>query len=129
MNLSLENRPVEEAVTESYFDPKRQPVDLVHLSRYTMGNNTIEREVLELFKRQTRLYFDKLSQSANDDSWREAARVLKASARSVGAWQLLQTAEIAETLAMKECSHDKQSILQALADHIREANDFIDSIL
>ena len=26
-----------------------RPVDLVHLARYTLGNNTIEREVLSLF--------------------------------------------------------------------------------
>jgi HPt (histidine-containing phosphotransfer) domain-containing protein len=129
MNLSLEIRPDDEAVTESSYDPKRRPVDLAHLSRYTMGNNAIEREVLELFKRQTRLYLDRLSQSTSDDGWREAVRVLKESARSVGAWQLLKTAEAAEGLSLSGFSDNRQSLLHALADQIQEANTFIDSVL
>lgn len=129
MNLSLESRPDEEADAESYFDPKQRPVDLTHLSRYTMGNSAIEREVLELFRRQTRLYFEKLSQATSNDSWREAARVLKASARSVGAWQLLQTAQTAEQISPNGFDTQRQEVLRAFADQIEEANHFIDSIL
>ena len=129
MNLSLESRPDTEGGTESYFDPKQRPVDLTHLSRYTMGNSVIEREVLELFRRQTRLYFDKLSRATTDESWCEAARVLKASARSVGAWQLLRTAETAEQMTAIALSSARPEILRIFADQIEEANQFIKELL
>ncbi len=129
MNLRLESRPDAEAEPESYFDPKHRPVDLTHLSRYTMGNSAVEREVLELFRRQVRLYFDKLSRATNGDSWRAAARVLKASARSVGAWQLLRTAETAEQLPGSLFAGRRDDLLRVLAEQIEEANHFIDGIL
>jgi hypothetical protein len=129
MNLSLECRPVTEAETESYFDPKQRPVDLTHLSRYTMGNSAVEAEVLDLFRRQTRLYFDKLSRAGGDDEWRTAVRVLKASARSVGAWQLLRAAEAAERLSSDALVARREETLRVLAAQIEEATQFIDSIL
>ena len=129
MNLSLECRPVTEAETESYFDPKQRPVDLTHLSRYTMGNSAVEAEVLDLFRRQTRLYFDKLSRAGSDDEWRAAVRVLKASARSVGAWQLLRAAEAAELLSSHALVLEREDALRSLAEQIEAANLFIDAIL
>jgi hypothetical protein len=129
MELSLENSVEIPAETESRFAFRHRPVDLAHLSRYTLGNNVLEHEVLELFRRQTRIYFDKLSRATNDDSWREAARVLKASARGVGAWQILQTAEEAEQLASGGSGAAKEKILRALDVQIREANQFIESVL
>ena len=129
MNLSLECRPVTEAETESYFDPKQRPVDLTHLSRYTMGNSAVEAEVLDLFRRQTRLYFDRLSRAGSEDEWRAAVRVLKASARSVGAWQLLRAAEAAELLSSHALVLEREDALRSLAEQIEAANLFIDAIL
>lgn len=129
MNLSLECRPVTEAETESYFDPKQRPVDLTHLSRYTMGNSAVEAEVLDLFRRQTRLYFDKLSRAGGEDEWRATVRVLKASARSVGAWQLLRAAEAAELLSSHALVLEREDALRGLAEQIEAANLFIDAIL
>jgi hypothetical protein len=129
MNLSLECRPVTEAETESYFDPKQRPVDLTHLSRYTMGNSAVEAEVLDLFRRQTRLYFDRLSRAGSEDEWRAAVRVLKASARSVGAWQLLRASEAAELLSSHALVLEREDALRSLAEQIEAANLFIDAIL
>ncbi len=129
MNLSLECRPSAEAEAESYFDPKQRPVDLTHLSRYTMGNAALEREVLELFRRQTRLYLDKLSRATTDEAWREAVRVLKASARSVGAWQLLRTADTAERITASRFLAEREGLLRSLSDDIEEAHVFIDGVL
>ncbi len=129
MNLSLESRPDGDADTECYFNPTHRPVDLARLARYTMGNNAIEREVLELFRRQTKLYLDKLSKTTQNDAWLETIRVLKASARSIGAWSLLRTAEEAETIALSGTALQQQDILKRLAAEIDEATRFIDSIL
>jgi hypothetical protein len=37
-----------------------RPVDLVHRSRYTLGDRALEREVLELFCAQSALYVERL---------------------------------------------------------------------
>ena len=37
-----------------------RPVDLVHLSRYTLGERALEREVLELFCTQSAIYLERL---------------------------------------------------------------------
>ena len=129
MELSLENIDEFPAETESRFAFRHRPVDLTHLSRYTLGNNALEHEVLELFRRQTRLYFDKMARAVDDDAWREAARVLKASARGVGAWQILQSAEDAEQLSPGRSPAAREDILGILDDQIRQANRFIESVL
>lgn len=129
MELSLENTDDLQAETESRFAFRHRPVDLTHLSRYTLGNSELEHEVLELFRRQTRLYFEKLTRASDDDAWREAARVLKASARGVGAWQILRTAEDAEQLTPGRSQAAREDILRILDDQIREANRFIESVL
>lgn len=129
MELSLENTDDLPAETESRFAFRHRPVDLTHLSRYTLGNSELEHEVLELFRRQTRLYFDKLARASDDDAWRAAARVLKASARGVGAWQILQSAEDAEQLPPGRSQEAREDILRILDDQIREANRFIESVL
>lgn len=129
MELSLENIDDLQAETESRVAFRHRPVDLTHLSRYTLGNSDLEHEVLELFRRQTRLYFDKLSRATDDDSWREAARVLKASARGVGAWQILRSAEDAEELLQGRSPAARENILRVLRDQIHEANRFIESVL
>lgn len=129
MELSLENADDLQTETESRFAFWHRPVDLAHLSRYTMGNSDLEHEVLELFRRQTRLYFDKLARASDDDAWREAARVLKASARGVGAWQILRSAEDAEQLPPALSQTAREDILNRLGDQIREAHRFIESVL
>jgi hypothetical protein len=129
MELSLQNGREPEIEMETHVAFRHRPVDLAHLSRYTMGNSAVEREVLELFRRQTGLYFDKLSRASAGDAWREAARVLKASARSVGAWQILQTADAAEQLSFDGAQVQRDEILRTLASQIRDANLFIASVL
>jgi hypothetical protein len=129
MILSLGIRPETGAGADSCFDPKQRPVDLTHLARYTMGNSAIEQEVLDLFRRQTRLYFEKLSQATTADSWRDAARVLMASAQSVGAWQMLRSADAAERLSFTSPLPVRLEALRLLKGQIEDANQFIDSIM
>lgn len=108
---------------------RHRPVDLAHLSRYTMGNTVLETEVLELFRRQMKLYYDKLRKAGDADSWREAASVMKASARGVGAWQILLTAETAEKLASVPAPEIRDALLATLESQIAEADSFIQSVL
>jgi hypothetical protein len=129
MELSLHGSSGFEAEEGERFAFRHRPVDLAHLSRYTMGNTVLEREVLELFRRQMRLYFSRLRAAADDNAWREAASVMKASARGVGAWQILLSAETAEKLADGPAPNIREDLLAVLEAQIAEADAFIQSVL
>lgn len=129
MELTLQNATELNAEAEESLAFRSRPVDLAHLSRYTMGNSVLEREVLELFRKQTKLYFDKLCRVQDDTAWREAARVLKTSARGVGAWQILHTAEMAERLTMAPAQGVRDELLATLKVQIDDAHAFIETAL
>ena len=78
--------------------PASRPVDLVHLSRYTLGDRALEREMLELFCTQSAVYLERLSQAHTDREWKEAAYSLKGSAQAIGAWRAAEAARQAEAL-------------------------------
>ena len=42
------------------------PVDLKHLSRYTLGERALEREILELFCSQSAIYLERLREAPSD---------------------------------------------------------------
>jgi HPt (histidine-containing phosphotransfer) domain-containing protein len=77
-------------------------IDLVHLSRQTLGDTALEQEVLALFVRQARVLMGRLRQATADADRHERlllAHTLKGSARAVGAWQVAAAAERIETAA------------------------------
>jgi hypothetical protein len=129
MELSLHNAEGFEVEEDERFAFRHRPVDLAHLARYTMGNTILESEVLELFRRQMRLYYNRLRLAQDDNAWREAASVMKASARGVGAWQILITAETAEKLATVPAREVREELLATLDAQIAEADRFIQSVL
>jgi hypothetical protein len=129
MELSLHSAEGFEVEEDERFAFRHRPVDLAHLSRYTMGNTVLESEVLELFRRQMRLYYEKLRGAQDAEAWREAASVMKASARGVGAWQILLTAETAEKLAVLPATEARDELLATLQTQIEEADGFIRSVL
>ncbi len=129
MELTLQNIDEFNVETDERHAFRHRPVDLAHLARYTMGDSVLEREVLELFRRQSRIYFDKLCRAADDDAWREAARVLKSSAHSAGAWRILATAETAERLAATVSPAVRDELLASLRPQIEEADSFIAGLL
>ena len=105
-----------------------RPVDLVHLSRFTLGDTKLEHEVLELFRVQAGIYLERLKTAADPTGWREAAHTIKGSARGIGAWSVAEAAAAAEALegpAGKRAS----SALAALDGAVREAIDFIEPLL
>jgi hypothetical protein len=129
MELSLHSTEGFEIDEDERFAFRHRPVDLAHLSRYTMGNTVLETEVLELFRRQMRLYYNKLRHAQDANAWREAASVMKASARGVGAWQILLSAETAEKLAAVPGADIREGLLATLEAQIAEADSFIQSVL
>lgn len=106
-----------------------RPLDLVHLARYTLGNRSLEREVLGLFCTQSKLYLERLKQGTGDKAWRDAAHTIKGSARSIGAWQVAQQAESAEALQGGALAGARGGAVALLEAAIAEVNAYIGSLL
>ena len=106
-----------------------RPVDLVHLSRYTLGNRSLEREVLSLFLTQSRLYVGRLRGANGVKAWCDAAHTIKGSARSIGAWQLARCAEMAEAMSDADRKSGSAAILEELDRLVGETNSYIESLL
>lgn len=73
-------------------------IDLVHLSKYTLGDRDLECELLGLFRSQSGVYLKRLEAAASLTDWKEAAHSLKGSAKGIGAWAIADHAETAEQL-------------------------------
>jgi HPt (histidine-containing phosphotransfer) domain-containing protein len=106
-----------------------RPVDLVHLSRYTLGERALERKVLELFCTQSVLYFEQLRQAMSDKDWKDAAHSLKGSARAIGAWRTAQAAERAEALHGDGLARFRAVRISEIETSLREAEAYIVSLL
>jgi HPt (histidine-containing phosphotransfer) domain-containing protein len=104
------------------------PVDLNHLSRYTLGERAIEREVLELFCTQSAIYLELLREAVSDRQWQDAAHSLKGSARAIGAWRTAEAAERAEFLS-GAFGDARGARLRELESSVHEANAYIRSLL
>jgi HPt (histidine-containing phosphotransfer) domain-containing protein len=82
-------------------DRKPTVIDETHLERMTLGDRRLEREVLELFVRQTTIMLGRIV-AANQALAAAAAHTLKGSARGVGAWRVARAAELVESAASGE---------------------------
>jgi HPt (histidine-containing phosphotransfer) domain-containing protein len=106
-----------------------RPVDLVHLSRYTLGERELEREVLELFCSQSLLYIERLRLAKSDKDWKDAAHSLKGSAQAIGAWRAGDAAERAEALSGDALAEFRAVRLSEIESSVREAETYIDGLL
>jgi HPt (histidine-containing phosphotransfer) domain-containing protein len=76
-------------------------IDDDHLGRMTLGDRRLEREVLEIFARQTALTLSRIAGSKPATA-AAAAHTLKGSALGVGAWRVARAAERLEEAAGAE---------------------------
>ena len=74
--------------------PDDRPIDLVHLARTTLGDRSLEREVLELFERQSTLLIARMR--TQPAGLVMLAHTLKGSARGIGAWRVARAAAALE---------------------------------
>ena len=100
-------------------------LDLVHLRRFTLGDQALEREILDLFITQAPITLAALKSAIVERDWRIAAHTLKGSARAVGAWPVARIAEYAEGLSRRNDPSACESAVQDLADALSEASAFI----
>ncbi len=73
-------------------DQKPLVIDADHLRRMTLGDRSLEREVLQIFARQTTLMLQRIV-GAKPACAAAAAHTLKGSARGIGAWCVAQASE------------------------------------
>jgi len=106
-----------------------EPVDLAYLARFTLGNATLEREVLQLFAAQIPLYLEALHGARVRKAWREAAHSIKGSACAVGAWRLAGCAQYAERVEVDGAAaapqEQREQAVVAVARAAEEACRFI----
>lgn len=106
-----------------------RPVDLVHLSRFTLGDEKLEREILQLFRVQTRIYLDRLERAQDAVHWRQAAHTIKGSAKGIGAWAVASAAQRAEELPKAPGGKGAAAAIRELKATVETAIDFIDVLL
>jgi HPt (histidine-containing phosphotransfer) domain-containing protein len=104
-------------------------LDLEHLGRMTLGDRNLEREVLQLFDRQTAMLAERLH-GASAAVAASCAHTLKGSARGIGAWPLARASEQVEravaageaelTAALKQLAGAVDETRNAIARRLRD---------
>ncbi|WP_108883162.1 Hpt domain-containing protein [Anderseniella sp. Alg231-50] len=77
-------------------------VDLAHLDQYTLGDHSLQSELLQLFRVQLKDQTQELVSCADAAAWKSAVHTLKGAARSVGAVQVGDVAEAMEQVAFSD---------------------------
>lgn len=104
------------------------PIDLVHLSRYTLGDRALEREALELFCSQSVLYLDRLRKAETERAWREGAHSLKGCSRAIGAWRVAAAAEAAEAIPAERLHAERKGCIAKLQAALNEAVAYVQAL-
>jgi HPt (histidine-containing phosphotransfer) domain-containing protein len=108
--------------------PVEQPVDLAHLSRMTLGDRDLEREVLQLFERQAAMLLDRMP-GAGSAHVAAMAHTIKGSARGIGAWQIARYAETLELAAASAREADRAAALASLMGSVEKVRAVIKDLL
>lgn len=107
------------AVTSPPLVPGDRPIDLAHLSRMTLGDRALERDVLTLFERQIGLLMERIEMAPSPVA-AAAAHTLKGSASGIGAFAMAKAAAKVEEAAASGdaggCSEGIDSLRTAVRD-------------
>jgi HPt (histidine-containing phosphotransfer) domain-containing protein len=105
--------------------PDDGPIDIEHLKRMTLGDASLEREVLAMFSAQAAGLIGALEASPADAG--ALAHTLKGSARAIGAFGVADAAGDLEALLQR--GGDPAPVLAELSDAVAQARLAIDAIL
>jgi HPt (histidine-containing phosphotransfer) domain-containing protein len=105
--------------------PDDGPIDLAHLTRMTLGDAALERQVLGMFATQSANLIEQLTVLPAEAG--TLAHTLKGSARAIGAFRVAACAEALETAIRQgeNCAKCRIELEAAVAD----ARDAIDTLL
>ena len=110
---------------ETALQSQSRPIDLVHLAKQTLGDRSLEQEVLRLFLTQMGVYMERVENATTHEERFAASHTIKGSARNIGAWDVADVAAHLESAAEDEITAD----VKALRNALDEACEFISSIL
>jgi hypothetical protein len=119
---------VNDNVSSSPLLSGERPIDLVHLARMTLGDRTLEREVLQLFDRQADMLILRMRQVARA-AIGAAAHTLKGSARGIGAWRVARAAEAVEVAAGSAAEGELEAAIARLGAAAAETRAVIADLL
>jgi HPt (histidine-containing phosphotransfer) domain-containing protein len=105
--------------------PDDGPIETGHLAQMTLGDSSLEREVLAMFSAQAAGLVGKLATLPSDAL--ALAHTLKGSARAIGAFAVADAAAVME--AAIRTAHDPQPALAELAGAVADARTAIDAML
>ena len=105
--------------------PDDGPIDIGHLTRMTLGDASLEREVLAMFSAQAASLVGSLARLPPDAG--ALAHTLKGSARAIGAFAVAEAASCLETAIQN--GDDPTEALAELSDAVAQARSAIDAIL
>lgn len=109
-----------------------RPIDLVHLSRYTGGDEALNAEVLTLFVGQAEQLVARLRISLDKGdlkSWGQNTHTLKGAARGVGAFDLADAAAAAEQMDIGAQEREATRAVEILRSHAHGVKIFVDNYL
>jgi len=95
-------------------------IDLAHLARMTLGEASLEHEVLSLFDRQAVMLLARMA-SEPPKVIAALAHTLIGSARGIGAWRVADAAEAVERLAAQDAHDGLTGAIKRLASAVEEA--------
>ncbi len=114
VSLGLAAELIDE-VSSPALSPAGDPIDLDHLSRMTLGERSLEREVLALFDRQADILLGRMN-SVAPSGVATLAHTLKGSALGIGAWAVARAAEAVEQANPATLSTAIAALGAAIAD-------------
>jgi HPt (histidine-containing phosphotransfer) domain-containing protein len=105
--------------------PDDGPIDLDHLKRMTLGDESLEREVLAMFSAQSERLIDTLKALPAEAG--ALAHTLQGSAHAIGAFAVAEAAAVLETALAS--GDDPAEALAELTDAVAQVRAAIDLLL
>jgi HPt (histidine-containing phosphotransfer) domain-containing protein len=105
--------------------PDDGPIDIGHLGRMTLGDASLEREVLAMFSAQASSLVSTLASLPTDAG--ALVHTLKGSARAIGAFRVADAAGCLEVAI--HANSNPSGALRELNDAVAQAREAIDAIL
>jgi HPt (histidine-containing phosphotransfer) domain-containing protein len=105
--------------------PDDGPIDIDHLKRMTLGDESLEREVLAMFSAQSVSLIGALAALPREAG--ELVHTLQGSARAIGAFAVADAAVVLETALAN--GDDPVEALAELKDAVAQARNAIDALL
>ena len=104
------------------------PIDVTHLARMTLGDASLEREVLQLYDRQAELLLARMQQ-VTPTAAAAYAHTLKGSSSGIGAFKVARAAEAVEFAATRNAEAEVDAAISQLGTAISEARAVIAELL